>query len=98
MRRETGLLTWQQADGILFQSTPSMRRETGYDNAIQKTDDISIHSLHAEGDRKRKAYHAENKIYFNPLPPCGGRHIQSQDNANDLKEYAFVATHTPHGD
>ena len=36
---------------------------------------ISIHSLRVEGDA---AIYSKQKIrrYFNPLPPCGGRHIK----------------------
>ena len=33
---------------------------------------ISIHSLRVEGDRY-VAFYTTWIIYFNPLPPCGGR-------------------------
>ena len=58
-----------------FQSTPSTRRETTKNTTNQNTIDISIHSLHTEGDKGYTTYILQ-KNYFNPLPPHGGRHIQ----------------------
>ena len=67
-----------------FQSTPSTRRETCTDLRNLRRRTISIHSLHTEGDsfpaRKRTL-----ELYFNPLPPHGGRlcflpGVPSRDN------------------
>ena len=55
-----------------FQSTPSAWRETTGGNSRRRKHHISIHSLRMEGDWTR----SRNKImqiYFNPLPPHGGR-------------------------
>ena len=57
---------------IVFQSTPSVWRETGKESSQIDVQFISIHSLRVEGDPcavadLRQLYH------FNPLPPCGGR-------------------------
>ena len=57
---------------ILFQSTPSVWRETCFFTPVCNPRSISIHSLRMEGDR-RFSYHAATDIYFNPLPPYGGR-------------------------
>ena len=57
-----------------FQSTPSAWRETTIINNAMLRDSISIHSLRMEGDRKPKS-RLPKHIYFNPLPPHGGRHI-----------------------
>ena len=52
-----------------------MRRETKIlgDSCTKKQ--ISIHSLHAEGDTLSQADNSAGKD-FNPLPPCGGRRLQ----------------------
>ena len=56
----------------LFQSTPSVWRETKKAQPDKDVQRISIHSLRVEGDGI--PVHAElQAIYFNPLPPCGGR-------------------------
>ena len=55
-----------------FQSTPSAWRET---DGTPRTDEehyISIHSLRMEGDADSVDCHP-SLIYFNPLPPHGGR-------------------------
>ena len=118
MRRET-LKKYPMLRVDPFQSTPSMRRETlellkvvagAYDISIHSLhaegdnsplhgslqgSHISIHSLHAEGDlllhelfngrsefqstpSMRRETHRNSRLsshhlYFNPLPPCGGR-------------------------
>ena len=60
-------------DGVLlFQSTPSVWRETEtveIDNAVYR---ISIHSLRVEGDPYFLSPRCRGGN-FNPLPPCGGR-------------------------
>ena len=56
----------------LFQSTPSVWRETSQWISKEDTGTISIHSLRVEGDMSagRRSRSGRN---FNPLPPCGGR-------------------------
>ena len=55
-----------------FQSTPSAWRETLVLGLIQDVCSISIHSLRMEGDWTR-LLSPIRQIYFNPLPPHGGR-------------------------
>ena len=61
---------------LLFQSTPSTRRETMRVVPYVLTDVISIHSLHTEGDM---SYEERIEVLknFNPLPPHGGRRMRS---------------------
>ena len=49
-RRETSGTGAGQPLGILFQSTPSTRRETEDHRSPNRVKNISIHSLHTEGD------------------------------------------------
>ena len=56
----------------IFQSTPSVWRETALQPSQKITPTISIHSLRVEGDASRESYGAK-VLDFNPLPPCGGR-------------------------
>ena len=65
-------MTAGEYDGVIFQSTPSTRRETRVVALYQQLEDISIHSLHTEGDWKCMK-RSERNEYFNPLPPHGGR-------------------------
>ena len=58
---------------ILFQSTPSAWRETAAIDFPGEGVNISIHSLRMEGDVVAGA-HLVRDMYFNPLPPHGGRH------------------------
>ena len=63
--------------GMRFQSTPSAWRETSKVSRIPNDRLISIHSLRMEGD----LIHTRQKkpsLYFNPLPPHGGRHTISE--------------------
>ena len=55
-----------------FQSTPSVWRETVPLPPPFATKCISIHSLRVEGDSRIKIV-CVLEMYFNPLPPCGGR-------------------------
>ena len=55
-----------------FQSTPSVWRETGLTKSCGHRRNISIHSLRVEGDGSDSDMLAL-LLYFNPLPPCGGR-------------------------
>ena len=56
----------------IFQSTPSVWRETSSVSLSVTLSVISIHSLRVEGDVR--GVHVSNlKTDFNPLPPCGGR-------------------------
>ena len=57
-----------------FQSTPSVWRETAVRKYSCTAFRISIHSLRVEGD-VGKFDQMRRCRYFNPLPPCGGRHI-----------------------
>ena len=50
-RRETVLFHFLYLS-FSFQSTPSTRRETQFGELLHSWVDISIHSLHTEGDRK----------------------------------------------
>ena len=43
-----------------------------YNSPLPSGEDISIHSLHTEGDRIPGS-HLHNRCNFNPLPPHGGR-------------------------
>ena len=60
---------------MLFQSTPSPRRETQRIRLRRRTHSISIHSLPKEGDLKGIGA-AAVAADFNPLPPQGGRQAQ----------------------
>ena len=61
-----------------FQSTPSAWRETCIPGVIPHDLVISIHSLRMEGDSADMAVCHPSLIYFNPLPPHGGRRLESQ--------------------
>ena len=56
----------------VFQSTPSVWRETTPPSSGSSYSLISIHSLRVEGDMPAGMM-AGSASYFNPLPPCGGR-------------------------
>ena len=70
--RETGL--WHKHFGLpeQFQSTPSAWRETQLEVKVEQDRPISIHSLRMEGDLPFLSF-LSNFLYFNPLPPHGGR-------------------------
>ena len=71
--RETSAATDYHDAANVFQSTPSAWRETVltlFD--AEPVAPISIHSLRMEGDAP-VAEPQNRKIYFNPLPPHGGR-------------------------
>ena len=56
-----------------FQSTPSVWRETWcLSSCRRRAALISIHSLRVEGDSGHFTSWTSS-LYFNPLPPCGGR-------------------------
>ena len=57
-----------------FQSTPSVWRETILLYVLYCAERISIHSLRVEGDLCSRFLPPRSINYFNPLPPCGGRH------------------------
>mgnify|MGYP007068771725 CR=1 FL=1 len=44
---------------------------------------ISIHSLRVEGDLFAANF-AVNVLYFNPLPPCGGRQLLEYGQITDI--------------
>ena len=58
---------------LLFQSTPSVWRETVLSMRCAISLVISIHSLRVEGDIQLVSC-VKHHCHFNPLPPCGGRH------------------------
>ena len=64
-------------DPTVFQSTPSVWRETISRRRCATRSPISIHSLRVEGDNAWLRL-SETMRYFNPLPPCGGRPQISQ--------------------
>ena len=65
-----------------FQSTPSAWRETSSDWMSRRRPDISIHSLRMEGDVVSVAVSGK-PLYFNPLPPHGGRQKTSRHPARE---------------
>ena len=64
----------------IFQSTPSVWRETCGTFLFLFCFNISIHSLRMEGDRRRKDRY-KKIANFNPLPPYGGRPSSSRRNS-----------------
>ena len=62
----------QAAVDNVFQSTPSARRATRHQAAGRVPEQISIHALREEGDRK-ESYLMAQYLDFNPRPPRGGR-------------------------
>ena len=58
---------------FVFQSTPSVWRETALPKHRERRRPISIHSLRVEGDQMF-SFGSQPIKHFNPLPPCGGRH------------------------
>ena len=66
---------------VQFQSTPSAWRETGQDHGTRLCRSISIHSLRMEGDYIDLGYLCGG-VYFNPLPPHGGRQDKLPVEAN----------------
>ena len=59
--------------GVTFQSTSSAWRTTHPAALSLGPEPISIHVLRVEDDRG-KFRKGQKKRYFNPRPPCGGRH------------------------
>ena len=80
--RETTYISPRENFSQSFQSTPSAWRETGWgaDMAAEKQF-ISIHSLRMEGDYIDLGYLCGG-VYFNPLPPHGGRQDKLPVEAN----------------
>ena len=74
-----------------FQSTPSTRRETIRGNTYYALDNISIHSLHTEGDNNR-SFKNLIIINFNPLPPHGGRLVESPRSEQNLSFQSTPST------
>ena len=61
---------------FVFQSTPSVWRETALPKHRERRRPISIHSLRVEGDQMF-SFGSQPIKHFNPLPPCGGRRKDS---------------------
>ena len=74
MGRETFLIVLSSSFSLIFQSTPSVGRET-LDMVIIHLVliIISIHSLRGEGDYQHRRCRQSDCYNFNPLPPWGGR-------------------------
>ena len=62
----------QKREAKTFLSTPSLRRATRESDTEERSQDISIHTLLAEGDPEGPAK-LPKRIDFYPHPPCGGR-------------------------
>ena len=78
----------------LFQSTPSAWRETTSKIILhQPFQPISIHSLRMEGDRRYAGLRSDTG-YFNPLPPHGGRPVQTLQRK---KSVSYFNPLPPHG-
>ena len=75
MEGDSGFSRYTSA-ALEFQSTPSAWRETQFDTRSAYFHHISIHSLRMEGDAARRP-HFPAPVYFNPLPPHGGRQSSS---------------------
>ena len=73
-----------------FQSTPSAWRETTQLQFEDYDIDISIHSLRMEGDVIGISTPIFPFLYFNPLPPHGGRH-----NGGERLSSLFTFQSTP---
>ena len=69
-------------DDRIFQSTPSAWRETDQPLSRDTHQPISIHSLRMEGDVVSVAVSGK-PLYFNPLPPHGGRQKTSRHPARE---------------
>ena len=77
-----------------FQSTPSAWRETTSKIILhQPFQPISIHSLRMEGDRRYAGLRSDTG-YFNPLPPHGGRPVQTLQRK---KSVSYFNPLPPHG-
>ena len=74
--RETGAYPAHHPSGNTFQSTPSAWRETERSRSNLLAKIISIHSLRMEGDICTK-FQDVIADHFNPLPPHGGRRVQT---------------------
>ncbi len=59
--------------GLLFQSTPSVWRETGYAFIRLFVSGLHFNPLPPCGGRQIDWRERNERAYFNPLPPCGGR-------------------------
>ena len=71
MQRETDAYNLLMSDRV-FQSSPSMQRETANARSCLFNVYISILSLYAEGDSS-VFFYIFLSFYFNPLPLCRGR-------------------------
>ena len=91
MRRETNDFIAKLAMQ-LFQSTPPMRRETKHGRKRENVSHISIHSPHAEGDTPVVICSCMT-LYFNPLPPCGGR-----PRFGIVRPSHCISIHSPHAE
>ena len=90
--RETIMTCFSPPIYRIFQSTPSAWRETLHSVFHLLVCSISIHSLRMEGDRFRKRTGPE-RLYFNPLPPHGGRRGEKMDIGEFLQNFNPLPPH-----
>ena len=79
------MIAWLAKD---FNPLPPHGGRLYYNSPLPSGEDISIHSLHTEGDRIPGS-HLHNRCNFNPLPPHGGR---PADELQQWGERVFQST------
>ena len=82
---EARVIAWLAKD---FNPLPPHGGRLYYNSPLPSGEDISIHSLHTEGDRIPGS-HLHNRCNFNPLPPHGGR---PADELQQWGERVFQST------
>ena len=75
---------------MAFQSTPSTRRETVSHGVCGDPQEISIHSLHTEGDIRRDRADRRSEISIHSLHTEGDDTIEVEDN------YTTISIHSLH--
>ena len=75
-----------------FQSTPSTRRETNYRNPGKARNEFQS-TPSTRRETQRKGRNCKIYIYFNPLPPHGGRPSQNAA-ASDARDISIHSLHT----
>ena len=89
-RRETTQKLIDKLNRMLFQSTPSTRRETTKNTTNQNTIDISIHSLHTEGDTFNGYFGMVFDISIHSL------HTEGDSWAASLRRKYLISIHSLH--
>ena len=87
--RETTHPKAHHTELLRFQSTPSVWRETAFSFTVETVGALfqSTPSVWRETEDDISAY--ESVVDFNPLPPCGGRHIKGDPK---YKDFLFQST------